>query len=271
MPSIKAKNIYDVINPIHSFSRIIGLTSFSIKKDNHENYGGFVSFYDVLCLIISSTWYVFTVMWYLFSKQLWDLKHEYLSKLFENSSLVLVCLQITSFVLINVGFFVLKEKFVIILNLMKDIDEVLLDMNASIDHERHKRFTMNFLIAATTVNFIGGIISLITAKITGAYEWSMLMAFGDFSSTQVFIMLCSQIIFFIWAVKIRYQSINSILVENFAFKTLKSEKSILRESKVLTKCAVLHDNLVEVSERLSYCFGLPVRKLKKKFINSFSY
>lgn len=266
MPSIKAKNIYDVINPIHSLSRIIGLTSFSIKKDNHENYGGFVSFYDVLCLIISTTWNVLIVMWFIFSKQLWELKHEFMSSFFENCSLIVNGVQITILALVNLRFFLIKEKFVLVLSLIKDVDEVLLNMNATVDHKKHQKCIIAFLVSASFVNIIGGVIAFITGDLTGAYASSYLMFLADFVSTETFILLFSQFMFFMWSIKIRYHHLNSILVENFGFETLKSERKVSREIQILTTCAVLHNKLAEVSKRLSSIFGIPVSlSFRQKF------
>lgn len=258
MPSIKSKNVYDVFGTVHSFSRIIGLTSFSIKKDNHKNYGGFVSFYDVLCLTISTSWSVFAVTWYILSKELWALKHEYLSELFEFISLVVALCQALILLASNLRFVLIKDKFLKILKMMAAIDEALLDLNSPVNHSKHQKLSLFFMILIITWNIFGACFAYITGDFSGAYESSFFMSLSDFVSTLNFMFLCSQFILSMWSVRIRYCHINSILMHNLKLYASRSDETLSVERKVLTSCAVIHENLVEVSECLSECYGVSV-------------
>lgn len=258
MPSIKSKNIYDVFGTVHSFSRVIGLTSFSIKKDNHKNYGGFVSFYDVLCLTISASWSIFTVTWCILSKELWALKHEYLSNLFEISSLVVVLCQALILLVSNFRFVLIKNKFLKILKMIEAIDETLMDLNSPINHSKHQQISMLFMILITAWNTLGVCFAYITGDVSGAYESSFFMCLTDFFSTLAFMFLCSQFILSMWSVRIRYCQVNSILIHNLNFNDSCSDKILSINRKVLTSCAVIHENLVEVSECISESFGVSV-------------
>lgn len=80
MYSLKAESECDVVASIHSCSQIIGLTSFSIKEDNHRIYAGFVSFYNVLCIIISTTWSFYVSFKYLIAMEVWEFNCEYMSE-----------------------------------------------------------------------------------------------------------------------------------------------------------------------------------------------
>lgn len=255
MFSNKAKVIYDVVNPIHSFSRIFGLTSFSIKKDNHKNYYGFVTFYDAFWLIISSLWSFFVVFWFVFQNKLFELNHEFLTKLFGKCFGVVAFSEVTIFLVTNWRFVFIKNEIINILKLIDEVDEELTTMNARVDLTSHQRFLKLFLILVTFFNMLGAFTSFITANLTGAYNPSIIVTLFDFFIIQLFVLLCSQFGFFMWSVKVRYFHVNRILEEKFCLTTVQNGKSLQMKSKTVTSIAILHEKIVRISECLSDCYG----------------
>jgi hypothetical protein len=144
----------------------------------------------------------------------------------------------------------------------------LMYMGAPIDHSRHKKFTKFFLISITSVNLCGGLISFVAGDVTGAYESSFLMVFSDFFTTQLFMFLCAQFMFFMWTVEIRYRHVNSVLKKNFKFDEFVGEKASKPKVKTLTKIAILYEKIMKISERLSRCYGTPVRTSFKSNFHS---
>jgi hypothetical protein len=71
--------------------------------------------------------------------------------------------------------------------------------------------------------------------------------------------LCSQFMFFMWTVEIRYRHVNRVLKKSFNFDELIGEQASKPKTKILTTIAILYDKILKISERLSQCYGTPVR------------
>jgi hypothetical protein len=259
MVSDKTKVIYDVINPIHSFSRTIGLTSFSIKRDKHKNYKGFVSFNDVLCFMISSLFAVFILVRNFSTSEIYQLNHAFLTTHFEKCSVVVACFQIIILLATNLRFVLIKDKLVNVIRMIADVDEVLMNMNCPVDHAKHLKFTKLFLILMCFLNMFGAFVSFVIGEVTGAYQTSFLMLFGELISTQTLMLLCTQFIFFMWSIKKRNFHVNQILRKNFDLFHEINRKSHVTKSDVVARLAVLQEKIVRISEDISWCYGTPVR------------
>lgn len=135
MLSFKAENFHDVIKPIHACSKVIGLTSFSFrKKDNQNSCEAFVTFINAILIIASSSWSLFTITRLIFYDTIWDLNREYLSKVFESSSRIVLSVFTTIIMLVSWWQMVIKGKFAILLESIFEIDQSLIDLNAPVNH-----------------------------------------------------------------------------------------------------------------------------------------
>lgn len=115
-------NFYDVFRPIHRYSRVLGLTCFTIIK--HRNTFKAVINECDLFLLLLSLWWHFTVSLVIYFKptSVIEMNVEILTKLY-NSSLMKIFLCFSIYVmLLNVWFMIVRRKFVGILNLMTLID-----------------------------------------------------------------------------------------------------------------------------------------------------
>ena len=84
---------------------------------------------------------------------------------------------------------------------------------------------------------------------------------------QYYILLNSQFIIWITFVKIRYETINTFLISNFQtfYGNCRGASQIINTNdklKLIDIVAVVHDQLVDLTNQLNFCYGLPVSLMK---------
>lgn len=246
MFSSEAKNIFDVIKPIHFCSKFAGLTSFSIRQEDCHRYRGAVSLYSVLCIIATTFWNVFSLFCVFADNSIWSLNPTFLTIFFEKCLVIVIAFDL--FVIIGVNFwtFLIKDRIVAILDEIKRVDETLMDMNINIDHSFHRKIVLSSMIATKVTNISGALFSFINAQFTNVYQTNLLMAFADFTGTDHFTVFSLQCIFLLLGIRLRYQKLNCELEEQ-------------AHEVNSPKLAEVHDKLVEITQSLSFCYGIPVK------------
>lgn len=270
MFSIKADNIFDVIKPIHYCSQLMGLTSFTIRKDDHQSYEGFVSLFNVMCIIISSCWIVFIVSWYILVETVWDFNQQYLSQFLESCTLVVLCFAMFITMFGNWWFLLVKNKLVNMFELIENVDLILLELGSRVNHDKHKKILVSVLLYMNISNVFGVLLTHITGSITNFYKVSVFSSMADFMGFVSFSLLTSQFIFSMWTIKIRYQHINEILKKNISNKVVKSQIPTLTNGN-LRQLSIMHDKLLEISGLLSFCYGSPVSTIQVYTQSNFSF
>lgn len=252
MVSFEAENIFDVIKPLHFCSKIVGLTSFSIKRDGRFRYKSFVSLRDVFCSFAVILWNVFTLYRLLASKSIWILNPTYLTSFFEKCLVIAICSDVCLMIIINVWLFVIRGKVVQVLDDIRDVDESLMEMNVHIEHSLHKKIVFLLVIITKLANVTGATCAYINSKFTEVYNTNLLMSVADFIGTDYCIVFCLQCLLFLMGIKLRYRKINQVL------KRLHSRKAFNTNQNNCQRLANLHDKLVEITDSLSFCYGVPV-------------
>lgn len=260
MSSSKPKNIYDVVQPIHFCSKLIGLTSFSIRRNKLLKFEGFLTMCNVLSIISSTIFSALVVVKYISATEAWKMNRSYLSEFFESCAMTVVTCNGAIIIFVNWWFFFVRKKFIVILDLINEVDHALWESNIMVNHARHKKFVFIFLACVKAANIIGGCLSFYSANLSEVYAMSCFMTLADFFSIESFILLCSQFMFFMWAVRIRYQHINGFLSHKFLRKPSINEKGskVAIESRKIDEFSILFDKLVDITEYLSFCYGVPV-------------
>lgn len=257
----KTLNIYDVVGPIHFCSKVIGLTSFSIRTDNHRNYEGFVSFSNVLCIIIATTWSFFVVARYLFASEVWAMNREYLSTFYESCTTVVFTTDVFISIFVNWWLFSMRDRLISTMDLIKDIDEGLMRLDVPVNHSKHRRVVIIIMAVLNAVNICAAAALYCTTLLArDVLRSSTLLVVADFLSCEFFTMLCTQFILFMLIVKIRYQHINEYLLRHLRRKSKAIGNGSVTSYDVhsLSTIAILHNKLVDLVEHLSYCYAVPV-------------
>jgi hypothetical protein len=254
MALLRAENIYDVIKPIHVSSQIIGLTSFTIKADNRLNFRASLSYINVLCITLMTAWFGIIFMCFLLVDTAWEVNREYISEFFENIVTVNICCDVAIIVTTSWLLLFLRNKLMSILNILRNIDDCLINFGAKIDYSKHKMTLITLLIATKLFNTGGIMISYVVAHLTDIYLPNLLSSLAELAGYEMYTMFFLQLILFMWAVKLRYQYLNQCLMEFYEMKKLDQDL----DSQEIMKFATINDKLVTIVEKLSFCYGMPV-------------
>lgn len=72
MFELKADNFYEAFRPLHSYSKIFGLTCFSLRKTTDGKYEVFLSCSDILLLTLTLLYRIITCILLVFFKDIFD-------------------------------------------------------------------------------------------------------------------------------------------------------------------------------------------------------
>lgn len=256
MFSVKADSFTDVIKPLHFLSQIFGLTSFTIIKNKEQKYHVVITIFNVMCIFLLNCWSVIIILRLTFYETIWDLNCGYLPKFLENNSrMILVAL--TLIITFSCWWhFIMKEKFVVLLELMKEVDLLLIELDSPINHLKQKTFLIPFLVCIKILHFAEAGGAILMSEETSFFKVSFFSIMGDFIGSECYVMLGSQFMFLMWAIKCRYQQTNNYL-KKIHFEKLSNNFELKAEN--LKKLSILHDKLIDIADIASLCYGIPVR------------
>lgn len=268
MLSLKAENVYDVAEPLHLCSQLIGLTSFTIKRKNQEIKAS-VALYNYSCLIVSTVFTaLFTSMFILNNEYMWKINRAYISEVFEKS---IFCGLISFFLCLiptNLWLFASRECIAHTLTLLVEVDDELQRMKVPINFRKHKKVILFFVYLTTTATALSTIYVIFIGKDKNmiAMDVSLLISMNYCMAWNIFVIF--HFTFIMCAVKLRYENINSYLNANFLSPKVAINKN---GNEILNKIASLHDKLVDVTNCINRCYGFPVSFLLFSFWNYYIF
>lgn len=257
MSSIKKQQtMLNIFQIIQNFSKIVGLTAFSIKKESHQNHKAYLSFLDVLCAILATSWNFFIILKYKFSADLWEAKHEYVSEFIESFSIIAVTINIAIVVFITWWLQLIKSKFAIILNLMSEVDDLLSELEVTVDYLRHKKALLIAILVMTTFNILSSFADYFSSNVIDTQAEPLFLTLVHFFSTQFFILLWMQFLLFMVIVETRFNTLNKALIK-MPLK-LNANSATITKTASLKIVAKAYDKLIDAVDQLNYFYGLPV-------------
>lgn len=257
--STKNANVYAVAKPFHSVSKLLGLTSFTIT---HEK-GKFVvstSAFNIFCILSSTISCV--VGCFYFNEFVHAVRERFsnyeISSTIEKSSIVLTVVFVYSLIFINWWSFCSQQLFGKIFNALKEVDDELKTINTVDNFARSRRIVISVLFLATVpmIYYMAASFFMVLL-LDDLWKAAVIISMWIYTTAINYTLL--QFAFFMWQVKIRYRCINSYV------SSLNSTKihSLLKASDPLKVPAILHDRLVDISQLINRCYGLPVSLVKK--------
>lgn len=153
----------------------------------------------------------------------------------------------------------MKSQILSALNLFNYVDEALCDMNAGVNHKRHQRTMLFFVVFVQVLNFFKTVTEALSTFLLKAFESSLSASIGEYIGYEYIFLLSGQVVFFMWSVRIRYQQINRILNAKWRETILNFQKPSNHHDEVFKKLPVLYSKMADVCEILSYCYGIPVK------------
>lgn len=251
MSVLKVGNVLSVMKPLQFLSQMFGLTSFSIQSDKTHGYRCNVSTFNVVILVLSTCWYIHGIYFVTAAKEFYETDGDNgLSRFIGSCVSVILDANCVTMIFSIWWFFIIKSKFVPIFNGFDEVDDVLKSLGSQVDHAKHRRYlcyTLAFLnIFLTTVT----ISAYLSAYFNNFYKPSIFTSIAEFIAFQYIYLLLVHFNFFMLSVRGRYQHINGLL------KNAAKNENI--DIEFYQKLAILHDKLVDISEKVNFCFGIPV-------------
>lgn len=254
MFSSEAENVYEVFKSLHFCSGLIGLTSFSILRAD----GKFVqrtSLFNIFCLLFASIWNLTMTKIYLNN---FDHVHEpslAASGVYMTSLWVLITSFTAITLLVNWWSFFARKYFPDIINILSDVDDELSKVDAAVNLKKHKRMLLIFIFSTKIFLMITAICTHFDIELTSNKYMVYVLMLGVFTYMELNVFITCHFTFWMWTVMLRYQKINSFLIKSFS----NPDKNIFKRSKnSLDICASLHEKLVDASEIINQCYGIPV-------------
>lgn len=224
------------------------------------------------CLLIPTIWCVFACVFSIYSLDVIEehLERLNVSEVFEKSVIFLMLGFLFITILSNWWIFAFKKNFEVIFDTLKEVDDELETLKVPVNFRRHKMLT--FVLIATIKVLVSANV-LVSYHIVTNYMrhfqlWCAALA------TMIIYMESSiftfyHFMFFMWSVKVRYENVNLFIKRQFIDTKSVSERD---GNENLHKASVLHDKLVDISECINRCYGVPVsclNILNKKDLKSF--
>ena len=250
---LKDDNFYGLAAPLHFLSKLLGLTSFSIQKEKGK-FVAKVTFFNAFCILISTVCCIFSTI---FFASFYNELSAYLDRL-KSSEMFKSCILFTGFSFLYVALLTNwwtlchRKSFVSIFVAFQELDEGLEAFNIQLKLPRQKRIVWK--IISVTVFLV-----LLNILMTYFFLIERMKRTVCFTFITIWIYFATMVFCFVqfscltWSVKFRYVKINEFLSENFVMEN--SEKL---SNKNLGKIAKLHDKLVDITEIINRCYGIPV-------------
>lgn len=258
MFSIRADDIYEVVKPVHCCSQILGLTSFSILQVSKRKYKAVVTFYNILCIIISTCWNSFILWFYASGSGDWKLNQEYISEFYEHCSKINLICNISLVVFTNWWLIFKRDKFIALLDSIQNGDEILMHLDINLSFGKQKKISIVVLIILKIIAVVGTVVSYATTKLTEIFTPSLITSVADYINVTFLVLMFAQFMLFMWVIKERYKHINQMLYKIYLDNYSNVAKSHSKKLADLTALSIVHDKLVDTSELLSFCYGVPV-------------
>lgn len=254
MFSLKADDIFDIVQPVHALSRLFGLTSFTINRKDGA-FSGSKTWFNYLSISVSTAWSLFMgIIFYVFLNKVFDKNLYGAPNSFEKFSqfVMLAIFLITIFS--NWWILSGQEPFCDILNLLAKVDSELSKLNVPVDLKKHKKFILIFIITLKVFTFLI-VYATYTIEVEMKFFEPSIFIFIILFFVVVSIFLTqSHFILLAWALKLRYEKVNYFLKEKFAASIYDQQDG----NRKISRAASIHGKLVEASEKINRIYSYPV-------------
>lgn len=252
MRSFKVLNIFDEIKPIHLYSQIFGLTSFSIRKNN-SRHQSFISPLNVLCFVIAITWNIFSIRKIIVLGTVFNFHREILTLFYEKCVVILICVFVIVTIGVNFWLLLIRGKIVELLRGIEIVDDALSAFDCPINHSKYQKIAFIYLMSTQFICSSGIVASYMNSLRSKVNHENLFLSLSKLIGTNYFLIICLHCIFLLLALLARYRKINLLLCQ-----TLKQRCSQEMSNEKIQKLADLHDKLVDVTSIFSVCYGFPV-------------
>jgi hypothetical protein len=266
MVSSEAKNIQNVFDPIHKLSVMFGFTVFSINQRN-GSFKFFISRENIFASIIHSVWSFYWIFFFV-STYLESSKVDKNSaiEVYRGTLSFISPVFIVSSIFINWKVFASRRIICDMMNLLKSVDDDLRHAGYPMNYKKQKKHAVCLLIVLSILIIIGTAIAAFVNNFNKTFaNWEFVL-FAVLIYIVHWVLINTQIFFWMWMVKARFETLNLFLQEEF----LRFEKEIRNEGNLkIRKAAVIFEKLSEACECFNKSYGVSVRN-GSKFDSSYN-
>lgn len=257
MFSLKSDNFYDAVKLLHACSKLIGLTSFTIKKENGI-FVESVTVFNLSCILFSTLWTIFVSIFFVYkADDIWNVNLFYISEVFKKSMYSVTLSFFLVLIISNWWIFFSRKSLNLLINKLVDIDDELSEMKVSVNLKKQKLFIIFFVFIIKFLTCLSVFLANFLAKNISVQRFNVLLMITMFIFIEIWIFVNSQFIFLMWSVKLRFKMINLFLRKNF----FELQNDMIEDgNRKIKKTAVLHEKIVDVSEAINRCYRVPVSK-----------
>lgn len=234
-------------------SKLLGLTAFNVKIEK----GKFVvssSVFNIFCILSSTFWpivgsFCLNAFMNSIKKRFTDFE---VPSIVEKSSILLTLVYAYCMIIVNLWTFATRKYFEKALNGFNGVDDELKSLSIAVNFAKHRRIVIICMIVVSIPMIYHAAASFATL-IELDDHWNTVAIFAMWTYMGVVNFALLQLSYFMWQVKSRYQLINSFISNMCASKNFDS--NAVDSLKV---AAILHDKLVDISQWINRCYGIPV-------------
>lgn len=201
--------------------------------------------YNILCISASTLWNLFIMFWFAVnSDNILSTNIISVSKILHRS---IFCV-IFGFLIIftNWWIFMSRKQLTRMVNKLINIDNELAKMKVPVNLLKQKKFVLCFLIGLLLMLCTSNIVTYIIVKKVYVYKHSFMLSTSSTFYVIIWFLVNFHFTSLMWSVKLRYKKLNLYLRKHFIN---------IRRGGIgkLNKVAVIHDELVGVSECINEC------------------
>jgi 7tm Chemosensory receptor len=253
-----ADNIFDVVRPIHRYSRTFGLTAFGIDENKEKEWKAKSSVWSILHVFLLSIYFIIMIAYFLQNfDQLLMLEKIVLSETIKISTILTTV--VYCFASLAIAFVTLLTKNAIVnaINIVADVDKELFQIGHRMNHTRHKSFIIYIIIAWSFVTLCAIVFSYWASLKFINFTINPLLYFSMVINVNFIFAFNFQSILIVWCLKLRFREINRFLCTSFTSTEFKHFESVNKKLN-LNKAARLHELIILASECVSDGFGVAV-------------
>lgn len=255
---LKAEDIFDVVRPLHRYSRVWGLTAFGIEENKGKSWKAKLSLWNCAHVSLLCAYLIMLGNYFVLHYDEWILMEGVIvSNVIKIATILASLVYCFSVIAISLTSLITRKSIVNVINIIADVDKEFLHHGFQFNHQKHK----SFIIFAKISWFFFTIGTVLASYFLMSYVKFKINLFLYLS-----LVVCVHFIFafhfqfalLLWCIKTRFRQLNKFLCANFTTSSLTVYRDDQAKLKNLNLAARLHELLVMASECFNEGYGIAV-------------
>lgn len=261
---LKAENIFDVVRPLHRYSRAWGLTAFGIEENRGKSWKAKLSVLNCVHVILLCAYLIMLGNHFvLHLDELILMEGLILSNVIKIAIILATLVYCFSVIAISLTSLIKRKSMVNVINIIADVDKEFLHHGFRFNYPKHK----NFIIFAIISWFFFTIATVFASFFLMSYvncQINMFLYLSLVTCVHFIFVFYFQFVLLVWCIKTRFRQLNKFLCTNFTTSTMTVYRDDRVKLKNLNLAARLHELLVMACECFNEGFGIAVSMLDAK-------